>query len=334
MLRWHPTLLGIFEQYFKSDLVIAGILVAGLALVASFAIFAFSKSHVRKSSAMLSAMVISTSLWVFVLSSLVFCVGLIKEYANSPTGGILNVVKLAIVPTIILGPIMFYLLRNRAMKQIYPFFTFTPTEGAVSSSGSDIIQVRASSIFSSLLSSARLSGIALSVVPAVADLPSSAALDWKGKKIVAVSSRAVLALDDDELKAVLAHELGHIVHRDSLRKTIVTAYRSAFIFDPIARFVEAAVYRDGEFYADEYSAQLTGKPAALASALIKIHESTRSSLSNIPTTQGASLLLSDHDSGIFSKQASLTLRIKKLLEMEDLVPAIDRVETEDNTAAQ
>jgi heat shock protein HtpX len=199
------------------------------------------------------------------------------------------------------------------MRQVYPFFTLA-IKG--DNSGTESLRKRTFSLFSHLTSSSRLSGIGLSIVPALTNLPVSAALDWKGEKIVAISVKTIEALDDDELLAVLAHELGHIAHRDSLRKTMATAYKTAFVFDPVARFVEAAVYRDGELHADEYSANLTGKPAALASALIKIYESVRSSPSLIPNTAGLSLLMKDHDSGLFSKQPSLTLRIKRLLEME------------------
>ncbi len=317
MHHWTPSLLNVVEFYFTSNLVVAGILVAVSALAVSFAVFALSKSHGKKSGSMLFAMLISTSLWVFVISSLLFCVDFVSAYAHSPVGSVFSVVKLAIIPTVLIGPIAFYFMRNRAMKKVYPYFTFTRK---ASESGSDS-SGRSSSLFSSLLTSAKLSGIDLSVVPGVTNLPASAALEWKGEKTIAISSTSIQALDDDELKAVLAHELGHIVHRDSFRKNVATAYRSAFIFDPVAHFVEAAIYRDGELYADEYSARLTGNPAALASALIKIHESMTGIFAKIPITQAASLLLNDHESSIFSKQPSLTLRIKKLLEMESEVKA-------------
>jgi len=236
-----------------------------------------------------------------------------NEYDRSPDGTILNVARLALLPTLFLGPAAFFFLRKRAMKQVYPFFTLM-IKG--DNSGTESLRKRTTSLFSNIVSNSRLSGVGLSIVPSLTNLPVSAALDWKGEKIVAISVRTIESLDDDELKAVLAHEIGHIAHKDSLRKTMATAYKTAFVFDPVARFVEAAVYRDGELRADEYSAKLTGKPAALASALIKIYESVRLSPSLLPNTAGLSLLMRDHDSGLFSKQPSLTLRIKRLLEME------------------
>ena len=266
---------------------------------------------------------ISTSFWIFIISSLILCAGLIGDYAHSPGGAVLAIVRIALLPTVLLGPAVFYLLRNRSLRQVYPYFAFN-RKGENDPTTTDVILGRANTQFSGLVRTANLSGISLSVVPGLSKLPASAALDWKGERVVAITSKSVASLDDDELKAVLAHELGHIVHRDSIRKTVATAYRSAFLFDPVAHFVEAAIYRDGELYADEYSAHLTGKPAALASALIKIHESMRAPVGQMPLRQVTSMLLEDHEPSLFSKQPSLTLRIKKLLEMENEVEEGDQ----------
>jgi len=323
MRQWIPTFNGVVSLYFTSDVIIIGIVIAAVALFASFAIFALSKNHDRKSASLLSSILISTSMWIFVLTSLVLCEVLMESYQYSVSDAILDVAKFALVPTVALGPVLSFVLRNRAMKKIYPYFAFTTKVESGIDSFEGIFS-KAPLLFSKLMDSAKLSNVSLSILPGSTKLPASAALDWRGKKVVGISAKTLAALDEDELKAVLAHELGHIVHRDSFRKTMATAYRSAFIFDPLAHFVEAAIYRDGELYADEYSAQLTGKPAALASALIKIHESMMSV--QLPTLHSASLLLNHGDSGIFSKEPSLTQRIKRLLEMEKFDESPERVE--------
>lgn len=316
--HWIPaSYSGVVSIYFTSGYVLAGVLLALAGLAASFGIFALSEDRERKSSALLSSIVISTSMWVFVFSSLVFCAVFMGSYVFSTIDAILDVAKFSLVPAVTVGPAVTYFLRNRSMKKIYPYFITSKTGSNLKRADvpQDGIVSRAFSVFSTLLYSAKLSGVSLSIVPASdSSFPASAAMDWRGEKVVAISSMTLLALDDEELKAVLAHELGHIAHRDSFRKTFATAYRSAFIFDPVAHFVEAAIYRDGELYADEYSARLTGKPAALASALIKIHESMSSPIASV---QSASLLLNRKDSGIFSKEPSLSQRIKRLLEMQD-----------------
>ena len=176
---------------------------------------------------------------------------------------------------------------------------------------------RIAPIFADLLTHSKLTNVSLSVVQGESRLPASAALDWRGEKVVAISANTIDALDDEELRSVLAHELGHLIHRDSLRKTLATAYKTAFVFDPLARFVEAAIYRQGKLSADEYSARLTGKPAALASALIKIYEMIRPRGMALPQSFGVSHVMRDHEAGLLSKQPSLSLRIAKLLELEN-----------------
>lgn len=126
---------------------------------------------------------------------------------------------------------------------------------------------------------------------------------------VAVTTGIIRALDKDELEAVLAHELAHVKHRDTLIGTMVAAIAGvitwistmaqwAMIFGgrggdreegggilgslfmiilaPIAAtLVQLAISRSREFEADYGSAKISGKPLALADALRKIEQSAR-----------------------------------------------------------
>ncbi|MDA4111089.1 MAG: M48 family metalloprotease, partial [Thaumarchaeota archaeon] len=223
-MPWNPSLIDIFRDYFTTDYIAAGILIAIIALVASFSFFVFSKNHSIKNSSLFSAMAISSSLWVFVFASLAFCVALFPLYVQSGDGTIITVVKLSLLPTVAMGPVIFYLLRKRALKQIYPFFS-VPLKSVTSELESP--KNRVTPIFSEVLWKSKLLGVNLSIVPTESGLTASAALDWRGEKVVAISKSAVDALDDEELRSVLAHELGHLVHKDSLRKTLATAYKTA-----------------------------------------------------------------------------------------------------------
>lgn len=106
-------------------------------------------------------------------------------------------------------------------------------------------------------------------------------------------------LDEEERNAVLAHEVGHIVHRDFIVMTIATAipvilyalYRatirasarsrrngaylwvvavSAYLAYILAHYLTLLLSRVREYYADEFSAIATRNPNALATALAKI----------------------------------------------------------------
>ena len=104
-------------------------------------------------------------------------------------------------------------------------------------------------------------------------------------------------LDDEELKAVYAHELGHIVHRDFIVMTVAATLLNvlwniyivarnikgknnsrpgypiaivALAFWWMAQYMLLFLSRTREYYADEFSGAETGNPNALSMALVKI----------------------------------------------------------------
>lgn len=112
---------------------------------------------------------------------------------------------------------------------------------------------------------------------------------------VAATAGLISMLRQDELAAVMAHELAHIRNRDTLIMTMVATIAGAIsmlanfslffrgsrsggwaailavIVAPFAAMiVQMAISRTREFGADKGSAQISGDPLALASALAKI----------------------------------------------------------------
>ena len=127
----------------------------------------------------------------------------------------------------------------------------------------------------------------------------------QGDATLAVNQGLLQRLDEDEIEGVLAHELGHIKHRDFIVVTIVsaiplvayflarglfwTAPRSgssrdkkedagaliliavlAYVVYIVTTLLSLRLTRLRESYADAYSAYLTSKPRELESALTKI----------------------------------------------------------------
>jgi len=119
---------------------------------------------------------------------------------------------------------------------------------------------------------------------------------------VAVTSGILQVMTNEELEAVLAHELAHVRNRDilisSIAATLSMLARFAFFFggggrsnrdNPVgaigmilvlilgpvaAMFIRFAISRAREFQADASGAALTGQPLHLASALRKIGAAT------------------------------------------------------------
>jgi heat shock protein HtpX len=123
--------------------------------------------------------------------------------------------------------------------------------------------------------------------------PNSWIVDAPGRPARLHVTRGLLdLLDPDELEAVVAHELCHVVHRDATVMTVVGLPVEAMLRAPersqwgwwplgagallsaaiafVARFGSTALSRYRELTADAGAARLTGRPSALASALRKI----------------------------------------------------------------
>jgi heat shock protein HtpX len=135
---------------------------------------------------------------------------------------------------------------------------------------------------------------------AVADtrLPNAYAIGASRRKIVLCVTTGLLhSLDGDELEAVIAHEMSHAAHRDAQVMTLASMPASiagftgaGIIFGgltivlfgwllPVCALVCAINFppsrllsRYRELAADRGAALLTGKPAALQSALIKVND--------------------------------------------------------------
>ena len=119
---------------------------------------------------------------------------------------------------------------------------------------------------------------------------------------VAATTGIMQILSERELRGVMAHELAHVKHRDTLISTISATIAGAIssiaqfgmlfsgghndreggvhpavailvmIVAPIAAMlIQMAISRSREFEADRGGAEISGDPSALASALQKIH---------------------------------------------------------------
>lgn len=130
---------------------------------------------------------------------------------------------------------------------------------------------------------------------------------------VAVTEGILKALDEKELRGVIAHELAHIKNRDILTQTMVTTIVSALtmlaqfayfipiggsdrgsnplvalivlITAPIAAMIlQAAISRTREYEADREGGEICGEPRQLASALQRIEKAAKQIPMNVSDT--------------------------------------------------
>ena len=89
---------------------------------------------------------------------------------------------------------------------------------------------------------------------------------------VYLSTGGLIALDDDELRAVLAHERHHQRRRDPLRLLFVRAIGDALFFMPVLRRLRERYAILAELAADDAAIAAAGSRSALASALLTFGE--------------------------------------------------------------
>jgi heat shock protein HtpX len=168
---------------------------------------------------------------------------------------------------------------------------------------------------------------------------------------VCVTTGLLAQVNQDELAGVLAHELGHVKHRDTLTMTITAVIAGAIsmlanmaffiggsrdrdhpmgmvgmllvtMLAPIAAMlVQAAISRSREFEADRAGAEITGRPMWLASALGQI-ERAAERVPNYPADANPATAhmfiinpLHGGISGLFATHPSTEERIARLRAM-------------------
>lgn len=166
---------------------------------------------------------------------------------------------------------------------------------------------------------------------------------------VAVTEGILQILEPEELKAVLAHELGHVKNRDILIASVAAVLASTISFlarmqlfgsmyggrdnrgagalgliiallVPIAAMIiQMAISRQREYGADESGAKLMGTGKPLAKALLAIHDSTKRAPLRDANPAFSSLYIDNPLGGIggtmmnlFSTHPPVAERVKRL----------------------
>ncbi len=158
----------------------------------------------------------------------------------------------------------------------------------------------------------------------VEDLRPNAFTIGYGENSTVVFSIGLLnILDNDEIAAVAAHELGHVKHYDFFYKTLTSALTVVSFFNPLAYVVSSMGQREREMYADECAIGLSEKPAALANALSKICKSIESlPRESVLVSFSSNLLVTSsvlHRLGILSTHPRLDTRLRNISEQKPSV---------------
>ncbi len=100
-------------------------------------------------------------------------------------------------------------------------------------------------------------------------VPGGASLLGVRDPVLVLDARLLAVLDEGELEGVLAHELAHLARRDNLVAWLAAAVGDAVCFLPGAAGAMRRLRREREAAADQLAVEVTGRPAALASGLLR-----------------------------------------------------------------
>jgi len=168
---------------------------------------------------------------------------------------------------------------------------------------------------------------------------------------VAVTAGIRKLLSDDELRGVLAHELGHVRNRDILLTSVVATIASAitwigylvlwvggdddsplgiigplllWLLAPIAAaIIQLAISRQREYSADATGAAICGNPESLASALLRLEEGAKAVPMQVnQATEPLYIVKPFHGGGIaslFSTHPPIEERVRRLRQMRPTI---------------
>jgi heat shock protein HtpX len=168
---------------------------------------------------------------------------------------------------------------------------------------------------------------------------------------VAVTQGILKLLSEDELRGVLAHELGHVRNRDILITSLVAAIAAAITYlgymlmwfggddesplglvavlalallAPIAAaIIQLAISRQREYSADATGAEICGNPESLASALLRLEEGAKAIPMQVNQAAEPLYIVKPFHGGamaaLFSTHPPIEERVRRLRQMRPTI---------------
>jgi heat shock protein HtpX len=168
---------------------------------------------------------------------------------------------------------------------------------------------------------------------------------------VAVTQGILKLLSEDELRGVLAHELGHVRNRDILLQSVVSTIAGAITYiaymmlwfggedesplgliaslalvllAPIsATIIQLAISRQREYSADATGAEICGNPESLASALLRLEEGAKAIPMQVNQASEPLYIVKPFSGGgiarLFSTHPPIEERVRRLRQMRPTI---------------
>ncbi len=294
-------ILDALAAYWSSPITLVVVAVCAASMATLLYVFLTNARNAKLRVSLLTGFYgLTVFFWGFVAASFALCIMKANMVAYETSGvrtAAAGAVLVALVAATVLSYLVWRFAAHRVLRRLAPR-DLRPEEAWVQ----DYVRILA-----------EFEGMAPVPVRAVErDEPVAMAVGGK-EPVVLVSAGLLRMLDRDEVQTALAHELMHLKHHDAEFKVFSTVFSHILFFDPFSKFFDPAVHREREYLADEMSGRSTGKPAALASALLKIADR------GAPPKTTVGLNIYGTGKGVFSRYPPLEERVQRLLLLSDLL---------------
>lgn len=126
-------------------------------------------------------------------------------------------------------------------------------------------------------------------------------------KEICLPQKAVEKLEDAQMKAMLAHELAHVIRKDYYWNCFLILLDTLLFFQPLHRMAIKEIQTTNELLCDEWAAKIIGNNLALAQCLLTVAEWMKTPSKNYPLIARMSL-----------KKSELSNRITSLINLPDM----------------
>lgn len=116
-------------------------------------------------------------------------------------------------------------------------------------------------------------------------------------------------LSDDELEAVIAHELAHMSRWDNLYVWQAVLFRDIMFFNPVVILIYNYLLKEKEKNCDDLAISVTGQPAIFADMLLKVHRLMQDNLNSRNILANTIMQSLVGSSSLFSERVERIIRL-------------------------
>lgn len=124
---------------------------------------------------------------------------------------------------------------------------------------------------------------------------------------ICLPEKAIAKLDNQQMEAMLAHEIAHVMRKDYYWNCFLAVVDTIFFFQPLHRIAIQEIQTTNELLCDEWAAKVTGNNLALAKCLLTVATWIKTPNKTYPLVAGMSL-----------KKSELSDRITSLINLPDM----------------